>query len=155
MYALATMKCSKTTDIDILFLNYLKRQVRKEMSQFDLILKVDDFQNIPCQLDEVKPDKGATYREFINKILNEILAVDSPWSVLDATTLKKIQVVTGTREQRMAQAINYLQIMNRGVLFSKEMTKFIIFQKLSEDFETTNEQPKTKTPLVPTIASKL
>ena len=152
MYAVAAMKTSETTDIDITFLNSLKARVRHEMRQFDLILKVEEFQTIPYQFDGVSPNKNREHREFINSVLNELLSVNSHWNVLDAMSLKKVQLVSGSREQRVAQTINYLQLMNRKVLFTPGMPKFKIFSKKLDRLDETSEPSQAK---ANTILSKL
>jgi adenylate kinase family enzyme len=46
MYAVNSMKTSLTTDLDSEFLHSLRTRVRSAMQEFDIILKVENFQDI-------------------------------------------------------------------------------------------------------------
>lgn len=60
-----TVHALETAHIDLNeeFVFSLQPLVRSAMSKFDLILKVENFQNIPYYNDHVRPDKTVEYRK--------------------------------------------------------------------------------------------
>jgi len=90
------------------YLQSLVELTLQSMHEFDLILKIEDFQDIPYYRDAIRPDKNEKHRNKVNDTINELLSEHSPYKIIDETIKSRIKPVSGTREERVRQCHQYI-----------------------------------------------
>ena len=108
MYTYHASKIVPNSQLDHEYLQSLIELTLQSMQEYDLILKIDHFQDIPYYRDAVRPDKDVKYRDKVNDTINELLSEHSPYQIIDAAIKSRIRSVSGTREERMRQCKQYI-----------------------------------------------